>query len=41
MHTVFRVLLIFTLCLEHEPLEDVIIPRNDAGFFLSSEKAET
>jgi len=28
--TVFRVLLIFTFCFQHEPLEDVITPRNDA-----------
>jgi hypothetical protein len=27
---VFRVLFIFALRLQHEPLEDVIIPRNDA-----------
>jgi len=29
---VFRVLLIIALCLQHEPLEDVIIPRDDAYF---------
>jgi len=32
MYVVFRVLLIFTLCFEHEPLEDVFIPRNDTYF---------
>jgi hypothetical protein len=31
MHAVFRVLFIFALGLQYEPLEDVIVPCNDAG----------
>jgi hypothetical protein len=31
MHAVFRVLFIFALGLQHEPLEDVIIPCNDTA----------
>jgi hypothetical protein len=30
VHAVFHILLVFMLRLEHEPLEDVIIPGNDA-----------
>jgi hypothetical protein len=31
MHAVFRILFIFALGLQHEPLEDVIIPCDDAA----------
>ena len=31
MHAVLSVFLIFTLCLQHEPFEDVIIPCDDAA----------
>jgi hypothetical protein len=30
VHAVFSVLLIFTLCLQHETFEDVIVPRDNA-----------
>jgi hypothetical protein len=30
MHAVFHFFLVFTLCVENEPLEYVIIPRDDA-----------
>lgn len=32
VHTVFHVLLIFTFRLEHEPLEDVVVVRNNAAY---------
>ena len=35
MHAVFRILFIFALRLQHEPLEDVIIPRDDAAHKLA------
>jgi hypothetical protein len=39
MHAVFRVFLVFTLCLEHESLEYVIIARDNAfSLMISQEK---
>ena len=38
MHAVFRILFIFALRLQHEPLEDVIIPRDDAAHKLAKNK---
>jgi hypothetical protein len=38
VHAVFGVLLIFAFCLEHEPLQDVIVPRDDAGFIIRKKK---
>jgi hypothetical protein len=38
MHAVFCIFLIFTFRLEHEPLEYVVIPRDDAFSLKISEK---
>jgi hypothetical protein len=32
VYTVFHILLVFTFRLEHEPLEDVVIVRNDTTY---------